>query len=73
MWSALALPAKPALWNNGRVRTWRVAMGRLDAKAVLIYLGIGFVAGWLASLLLGGGGLIRNIIMYTVVSAAETS
>lgn len=30
---------------------------------LLIFLGIGLVAGWIAGLLLGGGGLIRNIIV----------
>lgn len=30
---------------------------------LLIFLGIGLVAGWLASLLLGGGGLVRNLIV----------
>lgn len=34
-----------------------------DITALLIFLGIGLVAGWLASLLLGGGGLIRNLIV----------
>ena len=34
-----------------------------DITALLIFLGIGLVAGWLASLLLGGGGLIRNLIL----------
>ena len=43
-------------------------MGRLDVKAVLIYLLIGFVAGWLASLIVGGGGLIRNILIGVIGS-----
>ena len=34
-----------------------------DLTALLIFLGIGLVAGWLASLVLGGGGLIRNLIV----------
>jgi uncharacterized membrane protein YeaQ/YmgE (transglycosylase-associated protein family) len=34
-----------------------------DITALLIFLGIGLVAGWLASLILGGGGLIRNLIV----------
>lgn len=29
----------------------------------IIFAGIGLVAGWLAGLLLGGGGLIRNLIV----------
>jgi uncharacterized membrane protein YeaQ/YmgE (transglycosylase-associated protein family) len=34
-----------------------------EITALLIFLGIGLVAGWLASLLLGGGGLLRNLIV----------
>ncbi|MHA6692301.1 GlsB/YeaQ/YmgE family stress response membrane protein [Devosia sp. A449] len=30
---------------------------------LLIFLGIGLVAGWLAGLVLGGGGLLRNLIV----------
>jgi uncharacterized membrane protein YeaQ/YmgE (transglycosylase-associated protein family) len=35
----------------------------VDLTALLIFLGIGLVAGWLASLVLGGGGLVRNLIV----------
>ena len=34
-----------------------------DLTALLIFLAIGLVAGWLASLVLGGGGLMRNLIV----------
>lgn len=34
-----------------------------EITALLIFLGIGLVAGWLASLVLGGGGLLRNLIV----------
>jgi uncharacterized membrane protein YeaQ/YmgE (transglycosylase-associated protein family) len=34
-----------------------------DLTALLIFLAIGLVAGWLASLILGGGGLLRNLIV----------
>ncbi|MDB5505794.1 MAG: GlsB/YeaQ/YmgE family stress response rane protein [Devosia sp.] len=34
-----------------------------DTTALLIFLAIGLVAGWLASLVLGGGGLVRNLIV----------
>lgn len=30
---------------------------------LLIFLAIGLVAGWLAGLVLGGGGLLRNLIV----------
>jgi uncharacterized membrane protein YeaQ/YmgE (transglycosylase-associated protein family) len=35
----------------------------VDLTALLIFLGIGLVAGWLASLILGGGGLVRHLIV----------
>jgi uncharacterized membrane protein YeaQ/YmgE (transglycosylase-associated protein family) len=35
----------------------------VDITTLLIFLGIGLVAGWLASLVLGGGGLVRNLIV----------
>lgn len=35
----------------------------VDTTALLIFLGIGLVAGWLAGLVLGGGGLLRNLIV----------
>jgi len=31
-------------------------------KAILIWVAIGLIAGWLASIVVGGGGLIRNIL-----------
>ena len=34
-----------------------------DWGPLLVFLLIGLVAGWLASLLLGGGGLVRNLIV----------
>lgn len=38
-------------------------IANMDWTALLIFLGIGLVAGWLASLILGGGGLLRNLIV----------
>jgi uncharacterized membrane protein YeaQ/YmgE (transglycosylase-associated protein family) len=35
----------------------------IDLTALLIFLGIGLVAGWIASLILGGGGLLRNLVV----------
>ena len=37
-------------------------MGRLDTRALLIFLVIGILAGFLASLIVGGGGLITYLI-----------
>ncbi len=34
-----------------------------EITQLLIFLGIGLVAGWLASLVLGGGGLLRNLVI----------
>lgn len=34
----------------------------MDGKAILIWVLIGLVAGWLASFVVGGGGLVRYIV-----------
>ena len=34
----------------------------MNAQQILIWLVIGIIAGWLASLVVGGGGLIRYLI-----------
>lgn len=34
----------------------------MDTKTILIWVAIGLIAGWLASIVVGGGGLIRNIV-----------
>jgi uncharacterized membrane protein YeaQ/YmgE (transglycosylase-associated protein family) len=34
-----------------------------EITSLLIFLGTGLVAGWIASLVLGGGGLLRNLIV----------
>ncbi|PVB62744.1 GlsB/YeaQ/YmgE family stress response membrane protein [Labrenzia sp. 011] len=34
----------------------------MDATAILIWIVIGVVAGWLASVVVGGGGLVRYLI-----------
>ncbi|GAB4514955.1 MAG: hypothetical protein Tsb0019_13280 [Roseibium sp.] len=34
----------------------------MDVKAILIWVAIGVLAGWLASVVVGGGGLIRYLI-----------
>lgn len=34
-----------------------------DITPIIVFLAIGLVAGWLASLVLGGGGLLRNLIV----------
>lgn len=39
-----------------------------EITSLLIFLGIGLVAGWVASLILGGGGLLRNLIVGVIGS-----
>jgi uncharacterized membrane protein YeaQ/YmgE (transglycosylase-associated protein family) len=34
----------------------------MDTRALLVFLGIGLVAGFLASFVVGGGGLVRYLI-----------
>jgi uncharacterized membrane protein YeaQ/YmgE (transglycosylase-associated protein family) len=34
----------------------------MDTRALLVFLGIGLVAGFLASFIVGGGGLVRYLI-----------
>ena len=37
-------------------------MGRMDTRSLIIFLVIGLVAGFLASLIVGGGGLVTYLI-----------
>lgn len=39
-----------------------------DITPIIVFLAIGLLAGWLASLVLGGGGLLRNLIVGVVGS-----
>ena len=34
-----------------------------EITSLLIFLGTGLLAGWIASLVLGGGGLLRNLVV----------
>ncbi|MEP3047831.1 MAG: GlsB/YeaQ/YmgE family stress response membrane protein [Roseibium sp.] len=34
----------------------------MDIKAILIWVAIGILAGWLASIVMGGGGLVRYLV-----------
>ena len=40
----------------------------MDGKSLIIFLLIGLVAGWLASFIVGGGGLIRYLLTGVVGS-----
>jgi uncharacterized membrane protein YeaQ/YmgE (transglycosylase-associated protein family) len=37
-------------------------MGKMDARALLVFLGIGLLAGFLASLIVGGSGLLTYLL-----------
>ena len=37
-----------------------------EVQSLLIFLLTGLVAGWIASLVLGGGGLLRNLVVGVV-------
>ena len=37
-------------------------MGKMDARAIIVFMGIGLLAGVLASLIVGGGGLITYLL-----------
>lgn len=37
-------------------------MGRMDTRSLLIFLGIGLLAGFLASLIVDGGGIITYLV-----------
>ncbi len=34
-----------------------------EPQSLLVILAIGLIAGWLASLIMGGGGLIRDLVV----------
>ncbi len=39
-----------------------------DITPLIVFLAIGLLAGWLASLVLGGGGLLRNLLVGVIGS-----
>lgn len=39
-----------------------------DITPIIVFLAIGLLAGWLASLVLGGGGLLRNLVVGVIGS-----
>lgn len=49
----------------------------MDVKAILIWVAIGIIAGWLASIVVGGGGLVRYLVSgligaFVVVSCSSS-
>ena len=45
-----------------RLEVDREALAAFDKRAVLAHLGVGLAAGWLASWVVGGSGLIRYVV-----------
>ena len=58
-WNGRALGTGRTL--DRTIRTCKTVHG-MEMQAILIWVAIGLIAGWLASIVVGGGGLIRNII-----------
>ena len=54
-----ASPEPPRLRSLVRITINREALAALDKQALAAQLGIGLVAGWLASWIVGGSGLLR--------------
>ena len=50
-----------SIWN------WLVATVQANPQLAM-FVGIGLVAGWLAGFLLGGGGLLRNLVVGVIGS-----
>jgi uncharacterized membrane protein YeaQ/YmgE (transglycosylase-associated protein family) len=55
-------PAKTGLRLPIKVTVDHEALAQIDKRAVAAQIGIGVVAGWLASWLVGGSGLLRYVI-----------
>ena len=53
---------QPGFRSPIRISIDREALAALDKKAIAAQVGIGTVAGWLASWLVGGSGLFRYLI-----------
>ncbi len=53
---------QPGFRSPIRVSIDREALAALDKKVIAAQVGIGAMAGWLASWLVGGSGLIRYVI-----------
>ena len=45
-----------------RISVDREALDALDKRAIAVQVGIGIVAGWLASWLVGGSGLLQYVV-----------
>ena len=61
-------PEPPRLRSVIRISIDRKALAALDKQALAAQLGIGLVAGWLASWIVGGSGLLRYALTGVVGS-----
>jgi uncharacterized membrane protein YeaQ/YmgE (transglycosylase-associated protein family) len=61
-------PEPPRLRPLVRITINREALAVLDKQALAAQLGIGLVAGWLASWIVGGSGLLRYVLTGVVGS-----
>jgi uncharacterized membrane protein YeaQ/YmgE (transglycosylase-associated protein family) len=55
-------PAKQQFRSPIRISIDHEALAAIDRRALAAQIGIGVVAGWLASLLVGGAGLLRYVL-----------
>lgn len=55
-------PEPPGTRLPIRISVDREALNALDKRAIAVQVGIGAVAGWLASWLVGGSGLLQYVI-----------
>ena len=55
-------PEPSRAWLPIRISVDREALDALDKRAIAAQVGIGIVAGWLASWLVGGSGLLQYVI-----------
>ncbi len=53
---------KPGFRSPIRISIDRDALAALDKRAVAVQIGIGAVAGWVASLVVGGSGLLQYVV-----------
>ncbi|WP_404291028.1 GlsB/YeaQ/YmgE family stress response membrane protein [Microvirga sp. RSM25] len=55
-------PEPPSAWLPIRISVDREALNALDKRAIAAQVGVGVVAGWLASWLVGGSGLLHYVV-----------
>jgi uncharacterized membrane protein YeaQ/YmgE (transglycosylase-associated protein family) len=56
------VPAKPTFRSPIRITIDYEALAELDKRAIAAQIGIGIVAGWMASWLVGGTGLLQYVL-----------